>query len=76
MRICKIATPRVRYDYGRIQTLLCREDWEIDHKQVYRLYKEEGLLLRNKRPKPIVSAATVKKQKAQHCSMNCGLWAS
>jgi putative transposase len=56
MRICEIAATRVRYGYRRIHVLLCREGWEINHKRVYRLYKEEGLLLRSKRPKRIVSA--------------------
>lgn len=56
MRICEIAATRVRYGYRRIHVLLCREGWEINHKRVYRLYKDEGLLLRSKRPKRIVSA--------------------
>jgi putative transposase len=36
---------------------LRREGWEINHKRVYRLYVEEGLSLRFKRPKRRVSAA-------------------
>lgn len=57
MRIHEIAAARVRYGYKRIHILLLREGWQINHKRVYRLYREEGLTLRSKRPKRIVSAA-------------------
>ncbi len=33
------------------------EGWEVNHKRVYRLYCEEGLNLRARKPKPWVSAA-------------------
>lgn len=57
MRINDIAKTRVRYGYKRIHVLLCREGWQINHKRVYRLYREEGLTLRSKRPKRRVAAA-------------------
>ena len=57
MRIREIAATRVRYGYRRIHVLLCREGWQINHKRVYRLYREEGLHLRSKRPRRHVSAA-------------------
>jgi putative transposase len=57
MRINEIAAVRVRYGYKRIHVLLRREGWEINHKRVYRIYCEEGLNLRAKRPRRRVSAA-------------------
>lgn len=51
MRIKEIASVRVRYGYKRIHVLLQREGWHINHKRIYRLYCEEGLNLRKKRPK-------------------------
>jgi len=57
MRINEIAAVRVRYGYKRIHVLLRREGWGINHKRVYRIYCEEGLNLRVKRPKRRVSAA-------------------
>ncbi len=56
-RIREIAAVRVRYGYQRIHVLLRREGWKVNHKRVYRLYIEEGLNLRSKRPKRRVSAA-------------------
>ncbi len=57
MRIREIAATRVRYGYKRIHVLLRREGWKVNHKRVYRLYCQEGLHLRNKRPRRHVSAA-------------------
>jgi putative transposase len=57
LRINEIARVRVRYGYKRIHVLLRREGWQINHKRVYRIYCEEGLNLRAKRPKRCRSAA-------------------
>ena len=56
-RIREITETRVRYGYQRIHVLLRREGWPINHKRVYRIYCEEGLNLRRKRPRRRVSAA-------------------
>ena len=57
MRIKEIAAARVRYGYYRIYILLRREGWAVNHKRVYRLYGQEGLSMRIKRPRQHVSAA-------------------
>ncbi|NLI14368.1 MAG: IS3 family transposase [Peptococcaceae bacterium] len=59
MRIKEIAATRVRYGYRRIHVLLCREGWKVNHKRVYRLYRAEGLNLRNKSKRKKVSAPRV-----------------
>ena len=46
MRILDIASARVRYGYKRIHVLLLREGWKVNHKAVYRIYRQEGLNLR------------------------------
>ena len=48
---------RVRYGFNRIFVLLRREGFIDNHKRVYRVYKEEGLNLRSKRPRRSRSAA-------------------
>ena len=57
MRIRDIALSRVRYGFWRIFVLLRREGFTDNHKRVYRIYKDEGLNLRSKRPRRIRSAA-------------------
>jgi putative transposase len=63
-RIREIAETRVRYGYRRVHVLLQREGWDVNHKRVYRLYVEEGLQIRNKRPKRKVSAKLREGRKA------------
>ena len=55
MRIRDLAQARVSYGYLRLHVLLQREGWEVNHKRVYRLYSQEGLMLRTKKPKRHVS---------------------
>lgn len=47
---------RVSYGYRRLHILLQREGWKVNHKRVYRLYKEEGLMMRPKRPRRHITA--------------------
>lgn len=56
-RINEIAETRVRFGMWRIHTLLRREGWRINHKKTHRIYKEEGLNLRRRRPRRRVAAA-------------------
>jgi putative transposase len=48
-RLCELAAERPRYGYQRLWILLRREGWQVKHKRVYRLYREEGLKLRKRR---------------------------
>ena len=43
LRLRDVAATRVHYGYRRLHILLRREGWRINHKRVYRLYREEGL---------------------------------
>lgn len=56
-RIKEIAAVRVRYGVARIHVLLRREGWCDNHKRVRRIYREEGLNLRTKRPRRNKAAA-------------------
>jgi len=55
--IKEIAATRLRYGYQRIHVLLRRKGWHVNHKKVHRIYCEEGLNLRRKRPRRTVAAA-------------------
>ncbi len=43
------------YAYRRRHILPQREGWLVNHKRVYRLYSQEGLMLGKKKPKRYVS---------------------
>ena len=61
MRLKELAAKRVGFGYRRLHVMLQREGWEINHKRVYRIYRDEGLGLRKKSPRRRV--ASVKREK-------------
>lgn len=50
-RLRELAEERRRFGAPRLHVLLCREGWQINHKRVERVYREEGLSLRLRRRK-------------------------
>jgi len=56
-RILEIANSHIRYGQERIQKLLKREGWPDNHKRIRRIYREEALNLRLKRPPRSKAAA-------------------
>ncbi|WP_447874887.1 IS3 family transposase, partial [Serratia fonticola] len=51
LRIREITETRIHYGYRRVHVMLRREGWRDNHKRIYRLYCEQGLSLRLKRPR-------------------------
>ena len=49
-RVHGLARARVRFGYRRIYMLLRREGWDVGDNRFYRVYCEENLGLRRKRP--------------------------
>jgi putative transposase len=45
-RLCELAAQRRRFGYRRLGCLLAREGRMLNHKKLYRLYREEQLMLR------------------------------
>ena len=74
IRIRDLSAVRIRYGYRRLHVLLKREGWTVNHKRIYRLYREEGLSLRLKSRKKRVSMLRPAKVQAQapneHWSMD------
>ena len=50
-RLRELAGSRVRYGYRRLTVLLRREGWQANAKRIYRLYCEEGLIVRTQKRK-------------------------
>lgn len=50
-RMRELAQVRIRYGCRRLHVLLRREGWSLGKDQTYRLYTEESLQLRSKRPR-------------------------
>ena len=52
-RLREFAFERVRWGYRRLLVLLLREAWLVNHKRVYRVYREEGLQVRRRKRKRV-----------------------
>jgi len=48
-RLRELANERRRFGYRRLGILLAREGFEVNHKKLFRLYREEGLAVRRRR---------------------------
>lgn len=58
-RLRELAIEHPRFGYRRIHALLNREDFKVNLKRVYRLWKQESLSLPKKRPRKPRAKATV-----------------
>lgn len=59
LRLKELAASRVRYGYRRLTVRLKREGFRVSAKRIYRLYKEEGLIVRTKSRKKLASRIRV-----------------
>lgn len=50
-RLQELAAKWRRFGYRQLHRLLCREGWEINHKRLYRVYRELGLQVRRRKRK-------------------------
>ena len=69
MRIREIAQARVRYGYRKIRVLLNREGWGVGKSLMQRLYREEGLGLKQ-RPKRRRRAAEHRRERVRVTGAN------
>ena len=44
--LIEVARQKPRYGYRRLQVLLERRGWKVNHKRLYRLYRMENLAVR------------------------------
>jgi putative transposase len=55
LRLRELAAERPRYGYRRLHVLLLREGYQVNHKRVHRLYRQEGLAVLRRRRKRVAS---------------------
>jgi putative transposase len=73
-RLKELAAVDVRYGYRRLTVLLRREGWPVNAKRVYRLYNQEGLIVRPEQRKKMARRERLPQLVASH--PNAGLWTS
>ena len=59
-RLRELAGTYVRYGYRRLTVLLRREGWHVNAKRIYRLYREEELIVRTKQRRKIARRQRVR----------------
>lgn len=47
-RLRELSSERRRFGYRRLHVLLRREGWEVNWKKLYRIYREEKLMVRRR----------------------------
>ncbi len=47
-RLKELSSERRRFGYRRLHLLLGREGWKVNWKKLYRIYREEGLIVRKR----------------------------
>jgi putative transposase len=52
-RLKELAVQRMRFGYRRLTAMLVRQGIKVNHKRVYRLYREEGLVMRMRQKRRI-----------------------
>jgi putative transposase len=58
-RLRELAGERRRFGYRRLHIMLQRKGYKVNHKRVYRLYREEGLSVRKRKRKRVARADRV-----------------
>ncbi|CAL1125064.1 unnamed protein product [Cladocopium goreaui] len=71
VRLRDLAASRVHYGYRRLHILLQREGWQVGHTLVYRIYKEEGLSIRRRRPRRNRSCQVREDRPSTTCMNQC-----
>jgi putative transposase len=59
-RLVELAREKPRFGYRRLHVLMRRNGEQVNHKRVYRVYREAGLLVRRKARKRLVREGVVK----------------
>ncbi len=53
-RLRELASELPRYGYKRLCRRLRKQGWSVNHKRIYRIYREEGLMVRKRKRKRLI----------------------
>ena len=67
-RLKELAAQRMRFGYRRLTVMLKREGMAVNHKRVYRLYHEEGLVMRIRQRRRIRWSGPVREPAARRAN--------
>ena len=67
-RLRQLAAERPRFGYRRLHVLLRREGWAVNHKRVYRLYRQERLAVRRRKRKRVAAVQRVPRPTPSACN--------
>lgn len=56
-RLRELASELPRYGYKRLCRRLRKQGWAVNHKRIYRIYREEGLMVRKRKRKRLIRRA-------------------
>jgi len=73
VRFRELVGSRVCYGYRRLTVLLKREGWEVNAKRIYRLYTEEGLIVRTQRRRERAQRQRLPKGQAVRRNEKCSM---
>ena len=58
-RMVQLASGYGRYGYRKVTALLREEGWQVNHKRIERLWRQEGLKIPQRQPKPELRRPTI-----------------
>jgi len=73
-RMRELSQTRVRFGYRRLLVMLRQEGWDVGTHRFYRLYTEERLALRRKRPWRHATAVHREQRRPRRNGMTSGAW--
>ena len=70
----EMAGTQARYGYRRLTVLLRREGGQVNAKRIYRLYREEGLMVRRKETEAWRTTTESRCWRRLASEPDCGAW--
>ena len=73
-RMRELAAERPRFGYRRLHVMLRREGWQVNHKGLYRLYRNERLAVGRRKRKRVASMQRVPLSTPEVANERCSMY--